>query len=80
MKKEQIPFEVNRSDARTLVRQVADGLRQAIVGGFFRPGDVVPSYRELALVLGVSRIVTQAALRQIANEARERKLAREHHL
>ena len=68
MKKEQIPFEVNRSDARTLVRQVADGLRQAIVGGFFRPGDVVPSYRELALVLGVSRIVTQAALRQIANE------------
>ena len=48
--------------------QVADGLRQGIVGGFYRPDDVIPSYRELADILGVSQIVTKAALRKIADE------------
>jgi len=50
------------------VSQVADGLRQGIVGGFYRPDDVIPSYRELAAMLGVSQIVTKAALRKIADE------------
>ena len=63
-----IPFTVSRNDARPLVAQVADGLRQAIACGFYKPGDIVPSYRNLAPMLGVSRIVTQAALRQIAEE------------
>ena len=48
--------------------QVADGLRQGIVGGFYQPNDVVPSYRDLATILGVSQIVTKAALRRIADE------------
>ena len=67
-KKGKIPFSVSRNDARSLVCQVVDGLRQAIAVGFYRPGDVVPSYRELAPMLGVSRIVTQAALRRIADD------------
>ena len=50
-----IPFTVARSDARTLLAQVADGLREAIVGGYYVPGDIVPSSRELARILGVSR-------------------------
>ena len=53
---------------RPLVTQVIDGIRQAIISGFYRCGDVVPSYRELAPALGVSTIVTKAALRQIAEE------------
>ena len=48
--------------------QVSDGLRQGIVGGFYQPDDVIPSYRELADILGVSQIVTKAALRKIADE------------
>ena len=63
-----MPFAVSKDDSRSLVSQVADGLRQGVVGGFYRPGDVVPSYRELATVLGVSQIVTKAALRKIADE------------
>ena len=63
-----MPFAVNRNDVRPLVTQVTDGLRQAIVSGYYRPGDVLPSYRNLAPMLGVSRIVTQAALRQISEE------------
>ena len=63
-----MPFAVNRNDVRPLVTQVTDGLRQAIVSGYYRPGDVLPSYRNLAPMLGVSRIVTQAALRHISEE------------
>jgi DNA-binding LacI/PurR family transcriptional regulator len=64
----QVPFTVSRDDKRSLLQQVVDGLREAIVAGFYRPGELVPSYRELAPMLGVSRIVTQAALRRIADE------------
>lgn len=64
----KVPFSVSRDDTRSLLRQVEDGLREAIVGGFYKPGEMVPSYRELAPMLGVSRIVTQNALRRIADE------------
>jgi len=66
--KKHVPFTVSQNDGRTLVSQVVDGLRQGIVGGFYRPGDVVPSYRDLSSMLGVSQIVTKAALRQLAEE------------
>ena len=59
---------MSQNDSRTLVSQVVDGLRQGIVGGFYKPGDVVPSYRDLSSILGVSQIVTKAALRQLADD------------
>jgi DNA-binding transcriptional regulator YhcF (GntR family) len=64
----EIPFSINRDDARTLLAQVADGLRDAIVAGRYAPGDVVPSSRALASRLGVSHIVTEAALKRLAEE------------
>ena len=64
----RLPFSVNRDDSQTLVAQVSDGLRQAIVSGYYRVGDVLPSSYELVERLGVSRIVTKAALRQLADE------------
>ena len=63
-----VPFSVSRDDARTLLRQVEDGLRESIVGGVFRPGETLPSYRELAALLGVSQIITKTALRKLAEE------------
>lgn len=66
--KKEVPFAVNKNDSRSLVSQVADGLRQGIVGGFYQPNEVIPSYRDLATILGVSQIVTKAALRMIADE------------
>lgn len=66
--KKAIPFSVNRNDTRSLVDQVADGLRSAIVSGFYGAGDRMPSYRSLAPELGVSQIVTKEALRRIAAE------------
>lgn len=62
------PFAVNRNDSRSLLDQVADGLRAAIVGGYYSPGDMLPSSRELCPLLGVSRIVTSAALERLVAE------------
>ena len=63
-----IPFSVSRNDSRTLLAQVADGLRGAIVSGYYAPGDVLPSSRELARSLGVSMIVAAPALKRLADE------------
>ncbi len=68
MTAKKIPFSVNRNDVRPLFNQVVDGLREAIMSGFYVPGDKIPTSRELCSILGVSRIVTQAALEQLATE------------
>ena len=68
MGRKKIPFSLNRNDSRSLVEQLVDGLREAIVGGYYKPGDLLPSYRDLAPPLEVSQIVTKAALRQLATE------------
>ena len=68
MQNSKLPFSLNRNDGRPLVRQLVDGLRQAIVEGYFKPGDAIPSYRDLAPALGVSEIVTKAALRRLSKE------------
>ena len=44
-KKKTIPFSVSRNDSRTLFAQVSDGLREAIVSGYYAPGDVLPTSR-----------------------------------
>ena len=41
-KARKTPFSVNRNDSRSLADQVADGLRTAIVGGYYAPGDLLP--------------------------------------
>ena len=68
MVEKKIPFSVNRNDVRPLFNQVVDGFREAIISGYYEPGDRMPSSRELCPILGVSRIVTQAALEQLASE------------
>lgn len=59
-------FRVTRAAGRTLVDQVYEGLRHAIVCGRYAPGELLPSTRELAVALGVSRIVTRAAVKRLA--------------
>ena len=64
--KRQLPFSINRNDARSLIDQVADGIREAIVRGYYGPGETIPSARELESALGVSRIVPKIALARLA--------------
>ena len=63
----RLPFAVARSSRTTLVNQVAEGLRRCIASGFYRAGDVLPTTRDLAEILGVSRIVTRAAVRDLTD-------------
>ena len=63
-----MPFRVERMGGATLVEQVVGGLRQAILSGFYRPGDVLPSITDLAETLGVSRIVTRHAIKALAKD------------
>ncbi|HLH70266.1 MAG TPA: FCD domain-containing protein [Candidatus Dormibacteraeota bacterium] len=47
---------------------VADSLRRKIALGLYRPGDLLPSERQLAEGMGVSRITVREALRVLQGE------------
>ena len=62
------PFDVNRNVRRTLVEQITDGIRGAIRTGYYRPGDRLPPMRVFEETFGVSRIVTNAVMSNLAAE------------
>jgi GntR family transcriptional regulator / MocR family aminotransferase len=59
---------VDRESPRTLGRQIEDQLRQAIRDDTLRPGVRLPSTRDLARELGVSRPIVVDAYAQLAGE------------
>ena len=59
---------VDRSDVRPLHKQIYDAYRTAILKGNLGPGDRIPSSRELALELGVSRLPVLNAYAQLLAE------------
>ncbi|WP_405485999.1 PLP-dependent aminotransferase family protein [Nocardia sp. NBC_00511] len=65
---DDLPFTVDRVSGTPLAVQVADGLRHAATTGALRGGDRLPSSRELATRLGVSRTVVTAAYDQLHAE------------
>jgi DNA-binding transcriptional MocR family regulator len=62
------PVVLDRASGVPLAAQLADSLRAAAAGGVLRPGDRLPSTRELATALRVSRTVTSAAYDQLLAE------------
>ncbi len=62
------PVVLDRSCPRPLATQLADALRAAAAVGAVRAGDRLPSTRELAAALRVSRTVTAAAYDQLVAE------------
>ncbi|WP_245677928.1 MocR-like pyridoxine biosynthesis transcription factor PdxR [Nocardia acidivorans] len=65
---EDLPLAIDRAASVPLAVQVADGLRTAATSGALRGGDRLPSSRELATRLGVSRTVVTAAYDQLHAE------------
>ena len=53
--RKDVPFTVSRNFKTGLVEQVVCGLRQAIRGGFYKPGDVIAPVRDLAVQLNHRR-------------------------
>ncbi|MCA0146025.1 PLP-dependent aminotransferase family protein [Blastococcus sp. LR1] len=62
------PLLLDRASRTPLSVQLADALRAATADGTLRPGDRLPSTRELAVALRVSRTVTSAAYDQLLAE------------
>jgi len=64
----ELLLSVTRGGSRTLGAQIEDALRQAIRDGSLRAGARVPSTRDLARQLGVSRRIAVDAYSQLAAE------------
>ncbi|MBR4654065.1 MAG: LacI family DNA-binding transcriptional regulator [Kiritimatiellae bacterium] len=64
----KLPFRIDRARKEHLVDQLADGLRRAILHGYYRPGDVLPNMDALAREAGVSAIVSRLAFRRLRGE------------
>ena len=62
------PFAVDRSLHVGLAKQVADALRNAILTGYYAPGDVLPQIRELAAITGVAQVLVVRAIRMLREE------------
>jgi hypothetical protein len=62
------PFTLDRSRSGTLVEQIASALRTAVETGYYKAGDMLPPTRDLAALLGVSRVVAIRAVRRLADE------------
>lgn len=57
-----------KSERKTLTEIALQELRQAILGGTFRPGSRIPTEAELCEMLGVSRTVVREALRVLEDD------------
>jgi GntR family transcriptional regulator/MocR family aminotransferase len=64
----RVPLVVDRAAVHPLHRQVYEAWRHGILSGRFRAGDRVPSTREHAAALGVSRVTVTSAYDQLLGE------------
>lgn len=64
----QLPFSLDRENRRPLSAQMFEGVRQAIVDGFWKPGDALPTWAEWADALDVSMRVPREAMSRLAAE------------
>ena len=62
------PTRLDRLATPPAWQLVADSLRRKIALGLYRPGDLLPSERQLAQGMGVSRITVREALRVLQGE------------
>ena len=62
------PFTIDRSMSGTLEDQLAAALVKAVETGYYGPGDMLPPTRDLARMLGVSRVVAIRAMRRLAEQ------------
>ena len=59
---------VDYRDARPIYAQIIDGFREQIATGILRPGDKLPSVRELAATLAINPNTIQRSYRRLEME------------
>lgn len=70
----KIPFKIDRNARENLPEQLANGFRVAILSGYYRPGERLPSFTQMAAELGVSIRTPRDAMKLLldANLVRSR--------
>src|SRR6516225_8979868 len=63
-----ILVDLSASDSRPIYAQIADRVKFAVAGGVLRPGDLVPSVRELSKQLVVNPNTVARAYRDLQTE------------
>ena len=63
-----ILLDLNSADDRPIYGQIADRVKFAVAGGVLRPGDLVPSVRELSKQLVVNPNTVARAYRDLQTE------------
>jgi GntR family transcriptional regulator len=63
-----IILELNTADERPIYGQIAERVKFAVAGGVLRPGDLVPSVRELSKQLVVNPNTVARAYRDLQTE------------
>ncbi len=63
-----ILLELNTGDSRPIYGQIADRVKFAVAAGVLRPGELVPSVRELSKQLVVNPNTVARAYRELQNE------------
>ena len=66
--KTRMPFRIDRGRPRSLVGQMTDGLRDAIVTGYYKPGDMLPTIHEWTRMYEVSIRVPEGAIANLVKE------------
>lgn len=66
MKPKLLDIQIVTGDARPIFRQIMDGIRMQIATGQVQPGDLLPSYRGLAMQLMVNPNTVAKAYSQLA--------------
>jgi len=65
---EQKVLRIDLSHSTPAFRQIADGMRALLVNGVFKPGDFLPTVRQLAVDLAVHHNTVAQAYRLLAEE------------
>ena len=64
----RLDLKISRTSATPLPQQLADAIRAAVASGQYRPGDRLPSLKELAVQAETSLRVPREAVRLLADE------------
>ena len=54
--------------SQSIYLQLSDSIKQKIISGIYRPGDKIPSEREMSLAYGITRVTVRTALLQLQKE------------
>ncbi len=61
-------FEINLKSRKSIFEQIVNGFKELIVSGVLKPGDRIPSVRDLSSQLTVNPNTIQKAYRQLDQE------------